>query len=152
VGGGVTQAGMCGGRSTQFDQASQKWLCAGIRTSYFKLLGSFYVFLYIYKTFCNYSNISGACQSVTVCRIEECWYVCSFSEQDKENDIRNAQATQAVIQRRRRPKRRSTGVVNVDMDLCKFFLLIEFMKLYLFIHARHRWKMHTEFDKITWRT
>ncbi|PSN38130.1 hypothetical protein C0J52_08225 [Blattella germanica] len=37
-------------------------------------------------------------------------------EQDKENDIRNAQATQAVIQRRRRPKRRSTGVVVVDMD------------------------------------
>ncbi|XP_043678503.1 protein phosphatase 1 regulatory subunit 12A isoform X6 [Vespula pensylvanica] len=37
-------------------------------------------------------------------------------EQDKENDSRNAQATQAVIQRRRRPKRRSTGVVHVDMD------------------------------------
>ncbi|XP_026471377.1 protein phosphatase 1 regulatory subunit 12C isoform X7 [Ctenocephalides felis] len=37
-------------------------------------------------------------------------------EQDKENDVRNAQATQAVIQRRRRPKRRSTGVVNLDMD------------------------------------
>ncbi|XP_054289488.1 protein phosphatase 1 regulatory subunit 12B-like isoform X5 [Macrosteles quadrilineatus] len=37
-------------------------------------------------------------------------------DQDKENDIRNAQATQAVIQRRRRPKRRSTGVVHVDMD------------------------------------
>lgn len=43
-----------------------------------------------------------------------CWYV---SEQDKENDSRNAQATQAVIQRRRRPKRRSTGVVHVDMDV-----------------------------------
>ncbi|XP_049829369.1 protein phosphatase 1 regulatory subunit 12A isoform X19 [Schistocerca gregaria] len=37
-------------------------------------------------------------------------------DQDKENDIRNAQATQGVIQRRRRPKRRSTGVVHVDMD------------------------------------
>ncbi|XP_021915295.1 protein phosphatase 1 regulatory subunit 12A isoform X3 [Zootermopsis nevadensis] len=37
-------------------------------------------------------------------------------EQDKENDVRNAQATQAVIQRRRRPKRRSTGVVHIDMD------------------------------------
>ncbi|CAG9770586.1 unnamed protein product [Ceutorhynchus assimilis] len=38
-------------------------------------------------------------------------------EQDKENDARNAQATlatQAAIQRRRRPKRRSTGVVNFD--------------------------------------
>ncbi|KAJ9574760.1 hypothetical protein L9F63_008074, partial [Diploptera punctata] len=35
-------------------------------------------------------------------------------EQDKENDIRNAQATQAVIQRRRRTKRRSTGVVVPD--------------------------------------
>ncbi|XP_073977239.1 protein phosphatase 1 regulatory subunit 12B-like isoform X12 [Rhodnius prolixus] len=37
-------------------------------------------------------------------------------EQDKENDVRTAQATQAAIQRRRRPKRRSTGVVTVDMD------------------------------------
>uniref|UniRef100_A0AAR5Q198 Protein phosphatase 1 regulatory subunit 12B n=1 Tax=Dendroctonus ponderosae TaxID=77166 RepID=A0AAR5Q198_DENPD len=38
-------------------------------------------------------------------------------EQDKENDVRNAQATlatQAAIQRRRRPKRRSTGVVSFD--------------------------------------
>jgi protein phosphatase 1 regulatory subunit 12A len=39
------------------------------------------------------------------------------TDQDKENDSRNAQATQAVIQRRRRPKRRSTGVVHVDMDV-----------------------------------
>ncbi|XP_045462272.1 protein phosphatase 1 regulatory subunit 12B isoform X10 [Harmonia axyridis] len=41
-------------------------------------------------------------------------------EQDKENDLRNAQqatlATQAAIQRRRRPKRRSTGVVQFDVD------------------------------------
>ncbi|XP_037908812.1 protein phosphatase 1 regulatory subunit 12B isoform X3 [Hermetia illucens] len=37
-------------------------------------------------------------------------------ENDKENDSRSAQATQAVIQRRRRPKRRSTGVVHLDMD------------------------------------
>uniref|UniRef100_A0A8D8G7Z4 Protein phosphatase 1 regulatory subunit 12B n=1 Tax=Culex pipiens TaxID=7175 RepID=A0A8D8G7Z4_CULPI len=38
-------------------------------------------------------------------------------ENDKENDNRSsAQATQAVIQRRRRPKRRSTGVVHVDME------------------------------------
>ncbi|XP_022917857.2 protein phosphatase 1 regulatory subunit 12A isoform X9 [Onthophagus taurus] len=38
-------------------------------------------------------------------------------EQDKENDARNAQATlatQAAIQRRRRPKRRSTGVVTLE--------------------------------------
>lgn len=39
-------------------------------------------------------------------------------ENEKDNDNRNAaQATQAVIQRRRRPKRRSTGVVHVDMDV-----------------------------------
>uniref|UniRef100_A0A146M082 Protein phosphatase 1 regulatory subunit 12B n=4 Tax=Lygus hesperus TaxID=30085 RepID=A0A146M082_LYGHE len=37
-------------------------------------------------------------------------------ESDKDNDSRTAQATQAAIQRRRRPKRRSTGVVHVDMD------------------------------------
>ncbi|XP_063236482.1 protein phosphatase 1 regulatory subunit 12A isoform X9 [Bacillus rossius redtenbacheri] len=37
-------------------------------------------------------------------------------EQDKENEVRNAQATQGVIQRRRKPKRRSTGVVHLDMD------------------------------------
>ncbi|XP_074029943.1 myosin binding subunit isoform X2 [Leptinotarsa decemlineata] len=36
-------------------------------------------------------------------------------DQDKENDIRNATlATQAAINRRRRPKRRSTGVVTFD--------------------------------------
>uniref|UniRef100_U5EYV8 Protein phosphatase 1 regulatory subunit 12a n=1 Tax=Corethrella appendiculata TaxID=1370023 RepID=U5EYV8_9DIPT len=44
------------------------------------------------------------------------------NEENKENtdnsgENRNsAQATQAVIQRRRRPKRRSTGVVHVDME------------------------------------
>lgn len=38
-------------------------------------------------------------------------------ENDKENDSRSA--TQGVIQRRRRPKRRSTGVVHVDMDVKK---------------------------------
>lgn len=37
-------------------------------------------------------------------------------DQDKENEFRNHQATQAVIQRRKRPKRRSTGVVHVDFD------------------------------------
>ncbi|XP_044766677.1 protein phosphatase 1 regulatory subunit 12B isoform X9 [Coccinella septempunctata] len=41
-------------------------------------------------------------------------------EQDKENELRNAQqatlATQAAIQRRRRPKRRSTGVVQFDVE------------------------------------
>ncbi|KAL1130895.1 hypothetical protein AAG570_012136 [Ranatra chinensis] len=36
--------------------------------------------------------------------------------QDKENDTKTAQATQAVIQRRKRPKRRSTGVPLVGMD------------------------------------
>lgn len=49
-----------------------------------------------------------------------------FLEQDKENDARNAQATlatQAAIQRRRRPKRRSTGVVafdNLDVSILFF--------------------------------
>jgi hypothetical protein len=36
VGGGVTQACMCGGRSVEPDEACQERLCAGIRTSYFK--------------------------------------------------------------------------------------------------------------------
>lgn len=45
-----------------------------------------------------------------------------FIENDKENDSRSAQATQAVIQRRRRPKRRSTGVVHVDMDVSNFYI------------------------------
>lgn len=39
------------------------------------------------------------------------------AENEKENDSRSGQATQAVIQRRRRPKRRSTGVVHVDMEV-----------------------------------
>lgn len=52
-------------------------------------------------------------------------------EQDKENDSRNAQATQAVIQRRRRPKRRSTGVVHVDMDVSNNFIIeLHFLKKY----------------------
>lgn len=38
-------------------------------------------------------------------------------ENDKENDNRSGPATQAMIQRRRRPKRRSTGVVHVDMEV-----------------------------------
>lgn len=54
------------------------------------------------------------------------WYL---SEQDKENDSRNAQATQAVIQRRRRPKRRSTGVVHVDMDVSIFYYFFFIIKL-----------------------
>lgn len=37
-------------------------------------------------------------------------------KEEKETESRNAQATQAAIQRRRRPKRRSTGVVHVDLD------------------------------------
>lgn len=38
-------------------------------------------------------------------------------KEDKENDSRSAIATQAVIQRRRKPKRRSTGVVHLDLDV-----------------------------------
>ena len=41
----------------------------------------------------------------------------SFADNDKENDNRSALATQAVILRRRKPKRRSTGVVHIDMDV-----------------------------------
>lgn len=41
------------------------------------------------------------------------------TDNDKENDNRSGggQSTQGVIQRRRRPKRRSTGVVHIDMDV-----------------------------------
>lgn len=55
------------------------------------------------------------------------------AEQDKENDSRNAQATQAVIQRRRRPKRRSTGVVHVDMDVSNDFIINFSKKLHISI-------------------
>lgn len=60
-----------------------------------------------------------------------------FLDQDKENDVRNAQATlatQAAIQRRRRPKRRSTGVVsfdNVDVRMFCFFIIIILTKFIL---------------------
>lgn len=40
-------------------------------------------------------------------------------ENEQENDSRAAQATQSIIQRRRKPKRRSTGVVHVDMDVSR---------------------------------
>lgn len=39
-----------------------------------------------------------------------------FAENEKDNDSRGGQATQALIQRRRRPKRRSTGVCNVSAE------------------------------------
>ncbi|KAM8709728.1 hypothetical protein ACLKA7_016524 [Drosophila subpalustris] len=38
------------------------------------------------------------------------------SHVDKDNDKENDNRTQTVIQRRRKPKRRSTGVVHLDMD------------------------------------
>ncbi|XP_033239422.1 protein phosphatase 1 regulatory subunit 12C isoform X12 [Drosophila pseudoobscura] len=38
------------------------------------------------------------------------------SHDDKENDKENDNRTQTVIQRRRKPKRRSTGVVHLDVD------------------------------------
>lgn len=38
------------------------------------------------------------------------------AENEKDNDSRGGQATQALIQRRRRPKRRSTGVCNVSAE------------------------------------
>lgn len=57
--------------------------------------------------------------------------LCYVIEQDKENDSRNAQATQAVIQRRRRPKRRSTGVVHVDMDVSNNFIMKLSKKCYV---------------------
>lgn len=41
------------------------------------------------------------------------------AENEKENDSRGGQATQAIIQRRRRPKRRSTGVCNVGAEVMK---------------------------------
>lgn len=40
-------------------------------------------------------------------------------EIDKENDNRNALTTPAVVHRRRKPKRRSTGVVHIDMEVSK---------------------------------
>lgn len=46
------------------------------------------------------------------------WLI-AVADNDKENDNRtgSGQSTQGVIQRRRRPKRRSTGVVHIDMDV-----------------------------------
>lgn len=46
------------------------------------------------------------------------------SENDKENDSRSAQNTQALIQRRRRPKRRSTGVVHLDGEVIIIALIL----------------------------
>lgn len=50
----------------------------------------------------------------------------SIPDNDKENDNRtgvSGQSTQGVIQRRRRPKRRSTGVVHIDMDVSKVHIM-----------------------------
>lgn len=43
-----------------------------------------------------------------------------FVVDDKENENKSGQATQGLIQRRRRPKRRSTGVVHLDADVRVF--------------------------------
>lgn len=54
-------------------------------------------------------------------------------EIEKEYDNRSGQATQAMIQRRRRPKRRSTGVVHVDMEVSQSSLLFFFyIRLFIF--------------------
>lgn len=45
------------------------------------------------------------------------------TENENENDSRGSQATQAIIQRRRRPKRRSTGVCNVGTEVNILFVL-----------------------------
>lgn len=52
-------------------------------------------------------------------------------DNDKENENRSALATQAVIQRRRKPKRRSTGVVHIDMDVSKNFSM-NWFNIYIF--------------------
>lgn len=46
--------------------------------------------------------------------------------EDKENENRSSLATQAVIQRRRKPKRRSTGVVHIDVDV-SFFIQLDIL-------------------------
>ncbi|KAH8395284.1 hypothetical protein KR222_008191 [Zaprionus bogoriensis] len=43
-------------------------------------------------------------------------HAAASSHDDKDNDKENDNRTQTVIQRRRKPKRRSTGVVHLDMD------------------------------------
>lgn len=50
-------------------------------------------------------------------RNNEIKWTFSLIENEKENDSRGGQATQAIIQRRRRPKRRSTGVCNVGGEV-----------------------------------
>lgn len=79
-----------------------------------------------------------------------------IAENEKDNDSRGGQATQALIQRRRRPKRRSTGVCNVsaedgeadrqdspvDGDEVNTLILIHFVlpkKIELEIEIRRAW-------------
>lgn len=56
------------------------------------------------------------------------------TENEKENDSRGSQATQAIIQRRRRPKRRSTGVCNVGAEVNKIISTITHMKIISLMH------------------
>lgn len=46
-----------------------------------------------------------------------------------ENDIRQSLTTQGIIQRRRRPKRRSTGIVNFESEVGTLFKFYYFMSL-----------------------
>lgn len=104
--------------------------CVQIRTSYFNLAIRFLLhILYVYimpkvQLLCrNWCKLISDCiHNIVTWKVQLVFFF--FSEHDKENDIRNAQATQAVIQRRRRPKRRSTGVVHVDMDVRVIFLML----------------------------
>lgn len=41
----------------------------------------------------------------------------NITENEKDNDSRSGLSSQALVQRRRRPKRRSTGLVHVDMEV-----------------------------------
>jgi hypothetical protein len=41
----------------------------------------------------------------------------SVAEDDQDNESKSGLSSQALVQRRRRPKRRSTGLVHVDMEV-----------------------------------
>lgn len=56
----------------------------------------------------------------------------NISENEKDNDSRSGLSSQALVQRRRRPKRRSTGLVHVDMEVkLKFYKIMNKDKLML---------------------
>lgn len=68
------------------------------------------------------------------------WKQIEIKETTKESA---AAATPATIQRRRRPKRRSTGVVQIDMEVVHTILPLLFSTTLVYLHNSYYYQRHS---------